>query len=234
MKQAHSIHSRCGDLGMTIVLVMFRQYIFGGFLDTNWGGTFQIHVIVCFLFPLLLDTRDEVTAPKRGFVSNNDLRHSFGPKIYKHLKLILNCLLWFHPKMTYSLVLKIINHKIILNRFSFLFFFNKLLEIIMYNQLMAFLEKNEVICPGLFGYHNQYLISHTISLINSNGNSGSLFNFAILINQFALLSVLNQLLYVSPGVLGFLEIGRASCRERVQISVVAVSLKKKKKKITQK
>ena len=30
------------------------------------------------------------------------------------------------------------------------------------------------------------------------------------------------------------EIGRASCRERVQISVVAVSLKKKKKKNTNK
>ena len=35
---AHAFHSRCDNKGPTITLVKVREFIFGGFLDQNWGG----------------------------------------------------------------------------------------------------------------------------------------------------------------------------------------------------
>ncbi len=35
---AHAFHSRCDNKGPTITLVQVREFIFGGFLDQNWGG----------------------------------------------------------------------------------------------------------------------------------------------------------------------------------------------------
>ena len=35
---AHDFHSRCDNKGPTITLVRVREFVFGGFLDQNWGG----------------------------------------------------------------------------------------------------------------------------------------------------------------------------------------------------
>lgn len=38
---AHAFHSRCDNKGPTITLVQVREFIFGGFLDQNWGGNYK-------------------------------------------------------------------------------------------------------------------------------------------------------------------------------------------------
>lgn len=35
---AHAFHSRCDNKGPTVTLVQVREFVFGGFLDQNWGG----------------------------------------------------------------------------------------------------------------------------------------------------------------------------------------------------
>lgn len=37
---AGAFHSRCDNKGPTITLVQVREFIFGGFLDQNWGGNY--------------------------------------------------------------------------------------------------------------------------------------------------------------------------------------------------
>lgn len=38
---AHAFHSRCDNKGPTITLVQVKEFIFGGFLDQNWGGNYK-------------------------------------------------------------------------------------------------------------------------------------------------------------------------------------------------
>lgn len=43
---ALDFHSRCDNKGPTVTLVQVREFVFGGFLDQNWGGKlfFYSHV----------------------------------------------------------------------------------------------------------------------------------------------------------------------------------------------
>ena len=45
MAVAKHFHSYCDRVGMTITIVRFRQFIFGGFLDTNWGGMSTLRLV---------------------------------------------------------------------------------------------------------------------------------------------------------------------------------------------
>lgn len=41
---AHDFHSRCDNKGPTVTLVQVREFVFGGFLDQNWGGKLNISI----------------------------------------------------------------------------------------------------------------------------------------------------------------------------------------------
>ena len=45
---AHDFHSRCDNKGPTVTLVQVREFVFGGFLDQNWGG--KLNMSIFFLF----------------------------------------------------------------------------------------------------------------------------------------------------------------------------------------
>ena len=45
---AHDFHSRCDNKGPTVTLVQVREFVFGGFLDQNWGGKLNISIISFF------------------------------------------------------------------------------------------------------------------------------------------------------------------------------------------
>ena len=45
---AHAFHSRCDNKGPTITLVQVREFIFGGFLDQNWGGNYKFARVQTF------------------------------------------------------------------------------------------------------------------------------------------------------------------------------------------
>lgn len=45
---AHGFHSRCDNKGPTVTLVQVREFVFGGFLDQNWGGKLNISIIIFF------------------------------------------------------------------------------------------------------------------------------------------------------------------------------------------
>ena len=43
---AHDFHSGCDNKGPTITLVQVREFVFGGFLDQNWGGKAKLHNLI--------------------------------------------------------------------------------------------------------------------------------------------------------------------------------------------
>ena len=49
---AHDFHSRCDNKGPTVTLVQVKEFVFGGFLDQNWGGK------LFFLFTRASQTRE--------------------------------------------------------------------------------------------------------------------------------------------------------------------------------
>ena len=43
---AHDFHSRCDNKGPTVTLVRVREFVFGGFLDQNWGGKNAVNAFI--------------------------------------------------------------------------------------------------------------------------------------------------------------------------------------------
>lgn len=54
---AHDFHSRCDNKGPTVTLVQVREFVFGGFLDQNWGGKLNISIIIFFIHACLTKLR---------------------------------------------------------------------------------------------------------------------------------------------------------------------------------
>lgn len=54
---AHGFHSRCDNKGPTVTLVQVREFVFGGFLDQNWGGKLNISIIIFFIHTCLTKLR---------------------------------------------------------------------------------------------------------------------------------------------------------------------------------
>ena len=55
---AHDFHSRCDNKGPTVTLVQVREFVFGGFLDHNWGGKLNISIF----FLLFIRASQKITS----------------------------------------------------------------------------------------------------------------------------------------------------------------------------